>query len=410
LMSELWTEKHSPKNLNEVVGQDSAIAAMRDWARSWEKGKPPKRALLLYGPAGTGKTISAILLAKEMGWDCLEMNASDERTLGAVRRVAGEASETGTLSAGISGRRLIIIDEADNIYGTADRGGYSALRGVIEQTRNPVILIANDLYSVPAEIRALCQPVAFRRIRIEQIVKRLSLIAQREGIRTQPEALEMIARASEGDMRSAIQDLQASAMGKKILRKEDIMASWRNREKNVFDLLSYILGSKSAKLARMSMWDVDISPEEALPWIAENIPRVVRTPEVLVRVYEAISRADIYLRRSKNSYKFWGYATDMMSAGVAVRKGEDRQFSKFQPPSLIRKMTQTMRVRRLRDSVARKLASRCHTSSRVIKRDLLPYLPAMLAGRPERLRSLAERFELSEEEVELLKTPRTRSA
>ena len=403
-MSELWTEKHSPKSLTEVVGQTSAIREMLAWARAWKAGKPPKKALLLHGPAGTGKTISAILLAKEMEWDYIEMNASDERTLSAVRRVAGEASETGTLSAGASGKRLIIIDEADNLHGTADRGGYSALREVLEQTRNPVILIANDMYSVPAEIRTLCQPVAFRRVRSDQIVKRLSLIAQREGVNAHPEALEAIARASDGDMRSAIQDLQASAMGRRILRKEDVLTSWRNREKNVFDMLSYILASSSADQARRAMWDVDISPEEALPWVAENIPRAVRSPEALASVYDALSRADIYLARSKRIYKFWSYASEMMSAGVAVRKGENLTFSKFQPSSLIRKMTQTLRVRRLRDSIARKIASACHTSSRVVKREFLPLLPAMLAGKPERLRSLAERFGLTEDEVEYLKS------
>lgn len=405
-MTEIWVDKHSPKTLNEVVGQTSAIEQMRAWAKEWERKVPAKRALLLYGPPGTGKTISAILLAKEMGWEYIEMNASDERTLSAVKRIAGEASRAGTLLEGAAGRRLLIIDEADNIHGTADRGGYSALREILSETRNPIILIANDLYAVPADIRALCLTIVFRRIQKPLIVKRLAVIAQKEKTKADQEALEMIASASEGDMRSAIHDLQVSAFGKKTLTKDDVIIARRNREKTIFDALSVILGSKSAKIARTALWDSDLSPDEAFTWIIENIPKVVKDPEALVRVYEILSKADKFFGYSKKSYKFWSFASDMMTAGVAISKGEELQFSKFQPPSWVKKMAQTAKTRHLRDSIAKKLARRCHTSSKVVKRDFLPYFPAMLGGKSERLQSLARELELSEEEVEFLRSLR----
>ncbi|MEM3184701.1 MAG: replication factor C large subunit [Candidatus Hadarchaeales archaeon] len=405
-MTEIWVDKHSPKSLAEVVGQAAAIEKMKAWAREWKKKTPAKKALLLYGPPGTGKTISAILLAKEMGWEYVEMNASDERTLSAVRRIAGEASRAGTLFEGAAGRRLLIIDEADNIHGTADRGGYAALREILNETRNPIILIANDLYAVPADIRALCLPIVFRRIQKPLIVKRLATIAQREKIRADQEALEMIANISEGDMRSAIHDLQVAAFGKKTLTKDDVIIARRNREKTIFDALSAILGSKSAKIARTALWDADLSPDEAFAWIVENVPKVVKDPESLVKVYEVLSKADKFFGYSRSSYKFWSFASDMMTAGVAVSKGEELQFSKFQPSSWIRKMAQTMKARNIRNSVAKKLARKCHTSSRVVKKDFLPYIPIMLGGKPERLQHLARELELNEEEIEFLKSLR----
>jgi len=373
LMAELWVEKHSPKDLSEVVGQSSAIEQMRAWAKEWKKGIPSKRALLLYGPPGTGKTISAILLAKEMGWDYLETNASDERTLAAVKRVIGEASTTGTLLQGATGRKLLIVDEVDNMSGTADRGGYAALRSILKETRNPVILIANDLYAIPMDVRSLCLPIGFRRIAKPAIVKRLATILHREKIKADVDALEMIADVSEGDMRSAIQDLQTAAFGKKVLTKDDVIIARRNREKTIFDALSVILGSRSAKIARSALWDTDLSPEEAFAWIAENIPKVVKDPEARARIYDILSRADIFLGYSRSLYKFWSFAADMMTAGIAVNKGEELQFSKFQSPSLIRKMAATMQARRLRDSIARKIARRCHTPRRPLRRASCPF-------------------------------------
>ncbi|MDI6643300.1 MAG: AAA family ATPase, partial [Candidatus Hodarchaeaceae archaeon] len=134
-MSELWVEKYQPRKLRDIVGQSKAVQEITSWAESWKRGKPSKPAVLLYGAAGTGKTAAAAALAREFGWDLIEMNASDQRTLAEVKRVAGTAATTGTLFGGASGRRLIVLDEADNIHGTADRGGYRALKELLEETR-----------------------------------------------------------------------------------------------------------------------------------------------------------------------------------------------------------------------------------------------------------------------------------
>ena len=64
-----WTEKYRPKDLKGVIGNPSAVNALRGWAESWEKGIPEKRAVVLMGTPGVGKTTSAEALAREMGWD-----------------------------------------------------------------------------------------------------------------------------------------------------------------------------------------------------------------------------------------------------------------------------------------------------------------------------------------------------
>ena len=87
-MSQDWTEKYRPKTLSDVVGNPKAVGELKAWAESWSRGTPSKKAVVLMGSPGVGKTTSAEALANDMGWGILEMNASDQRTGDAIRSVA----------------------------------------------------------------------------------------------------------------------------------------------------------------------------------------------------------------------------------------------------------------------------------------------------------------------------------
>jgi replication factor C large subunit len=95
---EPWTIKYKPKTSKDVAGNKPAIEKLRDWIESWNKGRPSKAAVLLYGPAGVGKTSVTEALARERGWDLVEINASDKRSGDILAKVAGLASTQSTLS------------------------------------------------------------------------------------------------------------------------------------------------------------------------------------------------------------------------------------------------------------------------------------------------------------------------
>jgi len=161
-----WTEKYRPKTLDEVVGNERALNALRQWANSWKTGKPKKRAVILAGKPGIGKTSSALALANEYGWTPIELNTSDARNAVKIKKVAtsGAVNETFTddgrfISSQTGGRKLIILDEADNLYekttgsnqgseDLSDRGGKKAIIDTIKITNQPIILIVNDYYKL----------------------------------------------------------------------------------------------------------------------------------------------------------------------------------------------------------------------------------------------------------------------
>src|SRR5437879_9917940 len=129
-----WAEKYRPKTLEDVVGNPTAVAELRKWAAAWQRGRPDKKAVVLQGPPGIGKTSAALALANEMGWITVEMNASDSRNADAIRNVATRGAvlqtftETGEfVRTDHGGHKLIILDEADNVFGREDKGGIAAI-------------------------------------------------------------------------------------------------------------------------------------------------------------------------------------------------------------------------------------------------------------------------------------------
>jgi len=83
-----WTEKYRPQSLDDVIGNPGAVSTLKMWAESWNNGIPEKRAVVLIGTPGIGKTTSAEALARDMGWSIIEMNASDQRNADAIEDVA----------------------------------------------------------------------------------------------------------------------------------------------------------------------------------------------------------------------------------------------------------------------------------------------------------------------------------
>ncbi|MFQ5918489.1 MAG: replication factor C large subunit [Thermoplasmata archaeon] len=380
-----WAEKHRPRSLREVAGNPAAIRQLEAWAKAWETGRPKKRAVVLAGDPGIGKTSAALALAADLGWGVIEMNASDKRNKAAVREVAtrGALYETFTdegefLRRQDGGLKLIILDEADNLFGREDYGGIGAIADTIRKTGQPIALVVNDYYELTrrsSALKRLAQKIDFRRPRHGTVVRVLRDVAAAEGVRPDEEVLTYLADRSGGDLRSAINDLQALAAGRVAIHEEDLLAlGYRDEHTEVFQALEDILRSGDLDAARKSTFGLDEDPERLILWIDENLPQEYWDPEDLDRGLRALARADEFLGRVRRSqrYQLWKYASDWMTGGVAVAREGSYAGSRYRFPLWLVKMSRSRYRRATADALLGKMGAAYHVSRQRARLTVLP--------------------------------------
>ncbi|ADN50283.1 replication factor C small subunit [Vulcanisaeta distributa] len=203
----LWVEKYRPSRIDDIIDQDHVKARVKEMLAN---GNIPH--LLFFGPPGTGKTTMALAIARELYGDAwrenvLELNASDERGIAMIREKVKEFAKTmPTVKAPF---RLIILDEADNMTPDAQQ----ALRRIMEMYTTSVrfILLANYPSGIIEPIQSRCSLFRFSPLPKDAVLGRLREIASKEGVKVTDDALEAIWDVSQGDMRKAINTLQAAA-------------------------------------------------------------------------------------------------------------------------------------------------------------------------------------------------------
>lgn len=210
----MWVEKYRPIKLNQVTDQIEIVKGLNNLIKN--PNEIPH--LLFAGPAGVGKTTTALCIARELlgeDWqrDTLELNASDERGIKMVRERVKEFAAVITLTTDNSKKgipfRIIILDEADEMTPDAQ----TALRRIIEDSSKTTrfIIICNYLSQIIEPIQSRCVVFRFTRLTEENIVNHLKMICEKEGVKFEEKALEQIYDATSGDLRHSINILQAAA-------------------------------------------------------------------------------------------------------------------------------------------------------------------------------------------------------
>lgn len=344
-------QKHAPKNLAGFAGNPSTVDEVKKWALLIENGKRQK-PLLVHGPPGIGKTALAYALAGEMGWEIIELNASDTRNKGAIERTMGAASS----SAGLfSARKLILIDEVDGIHGNQDRGGVSAISKVLKESNQPVMLIANDAWDKRlSPLRSVCTFVEMRKVNKRTICSVISSIAGEEGIGISGERLEEIADNSDGDLRSAIIDITAAKV-----------RSARDRNTAVFECVRGLFKAESFVDAQRSFGGSTLDHDMVKLWIEQNIKNEYEHAHEVACAYGWLSRADVFDGRimRRQAWKLLKYSSTLMLTGVSMcKQAKYRKFVKYEFPGYLRRMGLSSEKRGLRKRLRLKVAQKCHVS------------------------------------------------
>ena len=397
-----WTVKHKPKSLSEVVGNKDAIQKLVNWVKSWERGIPKKRAVFIYGPPGIGKTVSVEALANDYKMELVEKNASDYRTEDAVKRFAGLASQYGSL---FGGKRIVLLDELDGLTGTADRGGVRAITEVVKNAQCPIVLIANDAYNPRlSTLRNYCLLIEFKKPSASDVMKHLKRICIREGIEAEEKALKFIAQRSEGDVRSAVNDLQALAQGRKRLTYEDV--SWlgyRDRQESIFNVLRMIIYGRTCIGAKRAVDMADVDMDMLFEWIYENVPAHLNDPHDLAKAMDALSMADVYRGRIRatQDWSFIRYVIDFMTAGVAMARQNSKTsgWIPFKFPQRIKMLSRSKAERGMQLRIGFKIKRKCHISANRATKEVLPYLRIIFRNNVEMAAGIAKWLELDEDMI-----------
>jgi replication factor C large subunit len=397
-----WAVKHKPRSLAEIVGNKEAIEKFVDWVKSWEKSVPKKKATFIYGPPGIGKTITVEALAHDFHMEFVEKNASDYRTEEAINHFAGLASQYGSL---FGGKRIILLDELDGLTGTADRGGVKAITDIVKNAQFPIVLISNLAYDPRfTNLRNYCLLIEFKKPPASEVMKHLNRICASEGIKAEENALKFIAQRSEGDVRSAVNDLQALAQGKKTLAYADV--SWlgyRDRQESIFNVLRLIIYGKTSASAKQAANMADVDVDMLFEWIYENVPAHLTDAHDLATAMDALSIADVYRGRIRatRDWSFTRYVIDYMTAGVAMarQKSKAQGWIPFKFPMRIQMLSRSKVDRAMQLNIGRKIKRRCHISAVRASKEVLPYIRIIFKNNVEMAAGLARWFDLDEEMI-----------
>lgn len=311
--------KHLPKKLSDIIGQDDAVKQLKHFILNYKSQK--KKALLLYGPTGTGKTCSVYALAKELNLELIEINASDTRNAEEIEKIVGGASRQMSL---FGKGKIILIDEIDGLSGHEDRGGISAIASLIKKSTFPFILTSNNPWDNKfSPLRRDAQMVKFESLDTKSLVSILTSIAKLEALKLSPQEIKSLARISSGDARAALTDLET-------VQYESISSlGEREKEESIKQALLRIFKTTDPNIAITAFDNVKEDLDEQLLWLDENLPKEYENPADLARAYDKLSKSDIFQRRIRRwqHWRFLVYINALITAGIAVSK--DEKYKKF---------------------------------------------------------------------------------
>ena len=300
MAQEIWVEKYRPKELDEIVGQDEVVSRLKGFVEG--RSLPH---LLFAGPAGTGKTTAALCIARELfgdGWrqNLLELNASDERGIDTIRTKVKDYARTRAI--GNVPYKIILLDESDALTPDAQH----ALRRTMEMYTHTARFILDCNYSsrIIEPIQSRCVIFRFRRLADKDIKHALRRIARAEKLTLGDEAAEAVIYASEGDMRRAINVLQAAAaLEKRITEKTVYEVSAAAHPEEVKLMLELALAGKleeaRGKLYQLLI-DRGLAGEDILQQVHREIFNLKLPEAVKARLIDRVGETDFRLTEGAN--------------------------------------------------------------------------------------------------------------
>ncbi len=300
---------------------------------------------------------------------------------------------------------------------SSDRGGLAAITRLVRSTRQPLVLTVNDervLTRYSAVFRTAVTRVRFYPIRDRELASRLTDIARSEELDLVPGAIDAIVRRSHGDLRAALNDLDAiSPLPRGPLQLALIGSRDSTSE---FEAVTEEVLSASRFYRSGEIHDrLDAPPDDLLPWIEENLPHFAPDGKHRADAFDRLAVAEHLLARARRFrvWGLWSYASEIMTGGVglALRDAPVSAPSRAQFPRFLGAMGGSRTTRAIRESIVGKAGRRFHLSRKKAREAVLPFLEDLFGSARDRrnrtsfggvVRAIARELELSPEEVGFL--------
>jgi replication factor C large subunit len=384
----MFVTKYSPKNLNEIYGQESSLAKLQYNVKN-------NIPTILHGPTGTGKTSSVYALAKDMDFEVLELNASNFRNKAQISSIIGGAAQQQSL---FNKGKIILIDELDGISGQKDRGGLQELNKLLPLVKHPLVLVSNDIWDRKFNtLRKKLDLIEYKALDYNVIFEVLKNVSEKEKIRFNEQDLKTISRSANGDLRAALTDLQTviedQNINLELLSERDSTQEITNSLKIIFKTLDPMISLKSTDNLKENL-------DELFLWIEENLPKEYQG-EDLKNAMEYLSKADVFKGRifRQQYYRFMVYQNTFLTSGISISKKEKNLgFINYTKPSRILKMFIAKMRNAKKLSISKQIAAATHLSTKQVSQNFHIYRKFL--QNPE----VSEELELSEDEIKFLKT------
>ncbi|HOD89532.1 MAG TPA: replication factor C large subunit [archaeon] len=396
-----FINKYTPKSLDEIIGHKKEILQIKMWA------KDHKKPLFIFGEPGIGKTLAATLLSKEMGWEMYFTDASDDRGKDMMAQLILIASTSKTL---FGKTRVIIIDEIDAISdkrGSEDYGCLSELSKILDKTKQPIILIANNPYA-DKKLQSLfikCEQVKFSLPNKLLLKKFAKEVCDKEDIDYDLPAIDLLVEKAKNDVRALLIDLGTLSLSKKITLEDVENLGERQKDEDIFKIMQKIFYAKDFYETKSVVDSMDVDWKMLMSWVEENIPRQYKEPHNLNNALQKLSKADIYLGRIySQNWTLLKYILDYLTIGIAYSKEFPEKNIGYKPfvfPTYLKTMSGNKKERDLKAKVVDKVRERYYCSKHIIQKYHLPFLE-IIARSNKYTADLIYYFRLNYEEIKFL--------
>ena len=371
-------KKYVPKKLSEIIGQYGGIVKLSRFV----KGRK-KNAVIIYGHTGIGKTLAARVFASEHEFELFEIPPSSSRVKKEIISNLSVATQQPSL---FGNKKIILIDEMESFF-IGDRKGVRDLIEIIKKSKYPIIFTSNDPWNSKFRtLRKYCEMIEFDNIEWKHIEKYLKKICESELVDVEPAVLKKLAARAQGDVRSAVMDLDVLLKDKDKITNEDLFDLFREREENIFYAVKMVLKSFDSKVALNSFKSVKIDASEFLMWLDQNMYREYMDTFSLKYGYDNIVLSDKFNRRisATQNWELAYYSGFFTSVGVQQAKTQVTQnISRYTRPEMLMKIFVLASKRKKARGISQQVSGKLHASSSALMRDFYPYFNFILEKNPE---------------------------